>query len=311
MIVSGSQQALDLSARALLNVGNSVWVEEPGYWLARHMLTAGGCRIVPVPVDAEGLNVEAGIKECGNARLALVAPSHQYPLGVTMSASRRLQLLQWAREAGGWVIEDDYDSEYRYESNPIASLQGLDDSCRVIYIGTFSKVLFPSLRIGYVVVPLDLVDHFLAMRHAMDVSPPYLYQAVLTDFIAEGHFARHIRRMRVLYSERRNILVRSLEREFRSLWQVVGDKAGMHLAVSMPERFDDREIAMRAARESLWLWPLSPSYMGKPAHHGFILGFGSTTAAEIPGAVHHLLTLMDTPRNAISATGTATRPGIQ
>jgi GntR family transcriptional regulator/MocR family aminotransferase len=228
-----------------------------------------------------------------------------------MSASRRLQLLQWAREAGGWIIEDDYDSEYRYESNPIASLQGLDDSCRVIYIGTFSKVLFPSLRIGYVVVPLDLVDHFLAMRHAMDVSPPYLYQAVLTDFIAEGHFARHIRRMRVLYSARRNILVRSLEREFGSLLQVVGDKAGMHLAVSMPERFDDREIAMRAARESLWLWPLSPSYIGKPAHHGFILGFGSTTAAEIPGAVHHLLTLMDTPRNAISATGTATRPGIQ
>jgi GntR family transcriptional regulator/MocR family aminotransferase len=311
MIVSGSQQALDLSARVLLNVGSSVWVEEPGYWLARHMLTAAGCRIVPVPVDAEGLDVAAGIKKCGNARAALVAPSHQYPLGVTMSASRRLQLLQWAGEAGGWIIEDDYDSEYRYESNPIASLQGLDDSCRVIYIGTFSKVLFPSLRIGYVVVPPDLVDHFLAMRHAMDVSPPHLYQAVLTDFIAEGHFARHIRRMRVLYSERRNILVRSLEREFGGLLQVMGDKAGMHLAVNMPKRFDDREIAMRAARESLWLWPLSPSYIRKPAHHGFILGFGSTTAAEIPTAVQHLLTLMDARRNPISATGTATRPGIQ
>ncbi len=288
MIVSGSQQALDLSMRVLLNVGSSVWVEEPGYWLARHILTAAGCRVVPIPVHAEGLDVAAGIRRCRTARAALIAPSHQYPLGVTMSASRRLQLLHWARTAGSWIIEDDYDSEYRYESNPIASLQGLDDTSRVIYIGTFSKVLFPALRIGYLVLPPDLVDHFLSMRHAMDVSPPHLYQAVLADFIAEGHFSRHLRRMRFLYSERRSILVDSLRSEFGSFLQIIGDMAGMHLTVTIPNSFDDNELSLRAAQESLWLWPLSPSYAGKPLHHGFILGFGSTAVADIPSAVQHL-----------------------
>lgn len=288
MIVSGSQQALDIAVRVLFNSADPIWVEEPGYWLARHVLTAAGCRIVPVPVDAEGLDVAAGIQGCRTARAALVAPSHQFPLGVTMTASRRLQLLHWARQAGSWIIEDDYDSEYRYESKPVASLQGLDDSSRVIYIGTFSKVLFPSLRVGYLVIPPDLVDHFLSMRHAMDVSPPQLSQAVLADFIAEGHFARHIRKMRALYGERRSILVDLLQRECGSLVRVVGNMAGMHLAVTLPKGRNDREIALRAAAESLWLWPLSPSYIAKPTQSGFILGFGSTPQAEIPPAVRHL-----------------------
>jgi len=292
VIVSGSQQALDLSSRVLLNAGDSVWIEEPGYWLARHVVLSAGCRIVPVPVDPEGLDVAAGIKRCRNARAAFVAPSHQFPLGVTMSASRRLRLLDWARQAGAWIIEDDYDSEYRYGSKPVASLQGLDDSSRVIYIGTFSKVLFPSLRIGYLVLPPDLVDHFLSMRQAMDVSPPYLYQAVLADFIGEGHFSRHIRRMRTLYGERRGILVESLQREFGSVLRIVGDMAGMHLAVSLPKGANDREIANRAAQESLWLWPLSSTYIAKSARHGFILGFGSTTASEIPAAVRHMRAIL-------------------
>jgi GntR family transcriptional regulator / MocR family aminotransferase len=292
MIVSGSQQALDISVRVLLNAGDSIWVEEPGYWLARHVLTSAGCRIVPVPVDTEGLDVAAGIQRSRTARAALVAPSHQFPLGVTMSASRRLQLLNWARQADSWIIEDDYDSEYRYESKPVASLQGLDDSSRVIYIGTFSKVLFPALRVGYLVIPADLVDHFLAMRHAMDVSPPQLSQAVLADFIAEGHFSRHIRKMRALYGERRGILVESLERDLDSRLRVIGNMAGMHLAVTLPKGCEDREIAQRAAEQSLWLWPLSPAYIAKPAQPGFILGFGSTSAPDIPGAVRHLRKLI-------------------
>jgi GntR family transcriptional regulator / MocR family aminotransferase len=292
MIVSGSQQALDLSAGVLLNPGDSVWLEEPGYWLARDVLLATGSRIIAVPVDAEGLNVAAGIKLHRAARAALVAPSHQYPLGVTMSASRRLQLLQWARQVGAWIIEDDYDSEFRYETQPIASLQGLDDSSRVIYIGTFSKVLFPSLRVGYLVIPADLVDAFLAMRHSMDVSPPHLYQAVLADFLGEGHFSRHIRHMRLLYSERQQILVDSLSREFPSSLTVVGGSAGMHLAVTLPKTCNDRELAVRAVDESLWLWPLSPCYFQKPAQYGFILGFGSTTATQIPAAVRRLRTLL-------------------
>jgi GntR family transcriptional regulator/MocR family aminotransferase len=288
MIVSGSQQALDLSARVLLDVGSPVWVEEPGYWLARHVFLSAGCRLVPVPVDDDGLDVAAGIERCRKARAAYVAPSHQYPLGAMMSASRRFQLLDWAQASGSWIVEDDYDSEYRYDSKPIASLQGLDRSSRVIYIGTFSKVLFPSLRVGYIVIPSDLVDHFAAIRHAMDVSPPHLYQAVLAAFINEGHFSRHIRRMRLAYGERREVLVTSIQKELDSVLQVQGAEAGLHLAVTLPKGYRDRMISARAALQNLWLWPLSPSYLGKNARQGFILGFGGTTAKEIPQAVRRL-----------------------
>jgi GntR family transcriptional regulator/MocR family aminotransferase len=288
MIVTGSQQALEISARVLLDVGSSAWVEEPGYWLTRHVLNAAGCRLIAVPVDTEGVDVVAGIKLCRKARAVYVAPSHQYPLGATMSASRRLQLLDWAQSSGAWVIEDDYDSEYRYGSMPIASLQGLDHNSRVIYIGTFSKTLFPSLRLGYVVIPPDLVDRFAAVRHAMDIGPPYFYQAVVTDFINEGHFARHIRRMRLLYGQRRAALVDGLRKEFGSTLDVMGADAGMHLVVTLPAGLRDQKLAARAAREKLWLWPLSPSYLGESSRQGFILGFGSTTEAEMPNAVRQL-----------------------
>jgi GntR family transcriptional regulator/MocR family aminotransferase len=292
VIVSGSQQALEASARVLLDPGNPVWVEDPGYALARHAFALTGCHLVPVPVDKEGLDVSAGIKRCRKARAAIVTPSHQYPLGVTMSASRRLQLLDWAQSTGSWIIEDDYDSEYRYETPPIASLQGLDANARVIYIGTFSKVLFPSLRLGYVVIPSDLVDRFLTIRRAMDLGPPTFYQEVIADFIDEGHFARHIRRMRVLYRERRSALVDSISKELGSMVEVLGDEAGMHLAVALPKGSRDLEIAERAARQNLWIWPLSPSYLGEVARPGFILGFGSTAVAEIPRAVRRLRNLL-------------------
>lgn len=287
MIVSGSQHALEISSRVLLDRASSVWIEDPCYRLARELFAATGCRLVPVPVDQEGLDVAAGLRQCRRARAVFVTPSHQFPLGVTMSASRRFQLLDWAQRTGAWIIEDDYDSEYRYESSPIASLQGLDANARVIYIGTFSKVLFPSLRLGYVVIPPDLVDHFLAIRYAMDLGPPTLLQRVLADFIAEGHFARHIRRMRVLYAERRRALVDSIGEELGTMVEVLGDEAGMHLAVTLRSRNDDLEIAERAARQDLRLWPLSPSYLIR-ARPGFILGFGSTTTAEIPPAVRKL-----------------------
>lgn len=282
MIVSGSQQALDISARALLDVGSPVWVEEPGYWLTRHILTAAECCLVPVPVDEDGLDVTLGIEQCRKARAAYVAPSHQYPFGATMSASRRLQLLEWAQSSGSWIIEDDYDSEYRYDSKPIASLQGLDHSSRVIYIGTFSKVLFPSLRVGYIVIPSDLVEHFLTVRHAMDVSPPHLSQAVLADFINEGHFSRHIRRMRLVYKERRQLLVNCIQKELDSLLQVHGAEAGMHLTVTLPKGYRDHVISVRAARQNLWVWPLSPSYLSASPRQGFILGFGGATVKKSP-----------------------------
>ena len=288
MIVAGSQQALEISARVLLDPGSSVWVEQPGYRLAQDAFVLNGCNLVPVPIDEEGLDVAAGIRRCPEARAALVTPSHQYPLGVTMSASRRFQLLEWAQATGSWIIEDDYDSEYRYESLPIASLQGLDASARVIYVGTFSKVLFPALRLGYIVIPLDLIEAFLTVRWAMDLGPPSFYQEVLADFIGEGHFARHIRRMRVLYRERRSALVDSIREELGTMVEVLGGEAGMHLTVTLPNQIQDLEIAERAARENLWLWPLSPNYLGEATRSGFVLGFGGTEVAEIPGAVRKL-----------------------
>jgi GntR family transcriptional regulator / MocR family aminotransferase len=239
------------------------------------------------------LDVAAGIARSRKARAAFVTPSHQFPLGVTMSASRRLQLLDWAHSSGSWIIEDDYDNEYRYESMPIASLQGLDRNSRVLYIGTFSKTLFPSLRLGYIVIPPDLVDRFLAVRQAMDVCPPHLYQAVLDDFIGEGHLARHIRRTRVVYSERRNILVDAIRREFGTKVEVLGAEAGMHLVATLPKGLRDRSVSKRAALQDLWLWPLSGCYLEKAVLQGFILGFGSTPPREIPKAVARLRAVIE------------------
>jgi GntR family transcriptional regulator / MocR family aminotransferase len=292
MIVSGSQQGLEITARVLLDPENRVWMEEPGYNFARSIFAFIGCRVVPVPVDTEGLNVAAGMKQCREARAGLVTPSHQYPLGVTMSASRRLQLLDWAERYGSWIIEDDYDSEYRYESMPVTSLQGLDRNSRVVYIGTFSKVLFPSLRLGYVVIPADLVERFLAVRFAMDISPATFHQAVLADFIREGDFSRHIRRMRLVYAERRSALIENIRNELGSLAEIAGAQAGMHLCV-MLKGISDCEMAARAARQNLCLVPLSPFFAGNAPQQGFILGFGSTSVEEIPHAVRKLRVMLD------------------
>jgi GntR family transcriptional regulator/MocR family aminotransferase len=298
MIVTGSQQALEISTRVLLDPGNVVWIEEPGYWLTRHVLNSASCRLVPVPVDDQGLDVAAGIKRCRKARAAFVAPSHQYPLGATMSASRRLQLLEWAHQSGAWIIEDDYDSEYRYDSMPIASLQGLDSNSRVIYIGTFSKTLFPSLRLGYIVMPLDLVDRFSAVRRAMDIAPPHFFQAVLTDFMNEGHYARHIRRMRQLYTQRRAALVASLSEHLSGSIKIVGAEAGMYLTILLPNGSRDQDVAERAAREKLWVQPLSPAYLGENRKNGLVLGFASTSTEEMSKAVRHLKSVLDADKRA-------------
>jgi len=284
LIVSGSQQALDLSTRVLLDPGDAAWVEEPGYWLVHQVLKAAGCKAVPVPVDASGLNVALGAKLEPKARAMFVAPSHQYPLGVTMSAARRLQLLAWAQRSNAWVIEDDYDSEFRYDSMPIASLQGLDRNDRVIYIGSFSKAMFPSLRLGYLIVPPDLVERFTAMRQALDLCPSYATQAVMAEFIREGHFARHIRRMRPIYAERRRVLLEALGSDA----EIIGAEAGMH--VTMLIDGDDRKIAAKST--DVILSPLSNSYIGPP-RRGFVLGFGNAKASQIPAAVRQIKKLLE------------------
>ena len=292
MIVSGSQQAVYLTTRVLLNAGDKVWVEEPGYWLVQRALQARRCRVVPIPVDANGMNIDAGVKLGRKARAVFVAPSHQYPLGVTMSASRRLRLIDWAERAEAWIIEDDYDSEFRYDSMPIASLQGLDRHGRVIYIGTLSKVMFPSLRVGYLVVPSDLVERFAAMRQVMDICPANLVQAVASEFIREGHFARHIRRMRLTYAKRRRALIGAIRDEFGKQAAVSGDEAGMHLALLIDGLRNDHQIAAKAAENSLLLSALSPLYLGKSCRQGFVLGFGNTRLTQIAPAVRQLKLLV-------------------
>jgi GntR family transcriptional regulator/MocR family aminotransferase len=234
------------------------------------------------------MDVEAGMGRCRGAEAALVTPSHQYPLGSTMSASRRLQLLEWAHNSGSWIIEDDYDSEYRYEGMPISSLQGLDPGSQVVYIGTFSKVLFPSLRLGYVVIPPDLIERFIAVRLTIDISPPSFLQLVVADFIQEGHFSRHIRRMRLLYRERSSALLESIRNDIDIAVKVLGEQAGLHVSVTLPPGFDDHKVSERAAHDSLWLVPLSSSYIERPSPQGFMLGFSNIPSEEIPRAMKKL-----------------------
>jgi len=293
MVVSGSQQALSLSARILLNPGEAVWIEEPGYPGAHQAFGAAECRLIPVPVDAEGLDVEQGLRRCRSARAAYVTPSHQYPLGATMSVTRRMQLLTWASQRGAWIIEDDYDSELRQGIRPIAALQGLDSDARVIYVGTFSKALFPALRIGYVVVPTDLIHAFATARDAMDIFPPILSQAVLADFLQEGHFARHIRRMRLLYAERCSVLVEALHSQMKNVLEVVNGEAGMHLVGLLGAGLKDVAISRRAAHNGISAMPLSSCCLQRPPRGGLVLGYGATDRVQIQLGVRKLMLTLE------------------
>lgn len=297
LITSGGQQALDLVARLLLDAGDAVWIEEPGYPGMRGALTAAGATMHPVPVDEEGLSVAAGRRLAPNARLAAVAPSHQYPLGITMSLARRLELLEWAREADAWILEDDYDSEYRYAGRPLAALQGLDASRhgadgRVIYVGTFSKVLFPSLRLGYLVVPPDLAGAVTQARRSLDDHPSQMAQPALAAFIEDGHFAAHVRRMRRLYAARQQALIAAARGHLSGLLEVAPDEAGLHLVARLtPELakwMSDGEAAERAAAHGVTVSPLSSFYIGKPKIQGLMLGYAAVPEPEIEPAVARL-----------------------
>ncbi|HXE60290.1 MAG TPA: PLP-dependent aminotransferase family protein [Gemmatimonadaceae bacterium] len=294
MVTTGSQQGLLIAARVLLDPRDAVWIEDPAYPGARQALLAAGARMVPVPVDDEGLDVARGARAAAAVRAVYITPSHQHPLGVTMSATRRMTLLGWASRTGTWIIEDDYDSEYRYDSRPIASLHSMDEDGRVIYVGTFSKVLFPALRLGYVIVPKDLAAAFSAMRDASDVFSSTLYQAVVNDFIREGHFARHIRRMRMIYMERRQVLVDALRAEAGERLEVVGAAAGLHLAALLRPGVSDAAVAERAARKSVLVTPLSSCCFKMPARGGLILGYGGTTPHEIRDGVKKLAACLET-----------------
>ncbi len=296
VIVAGSQQALDLAARVLLDPGDAVWMEDPGYPGARAALASAGTQLVPVPVDNEGLDVSAGIARKADAAMVYVSPSHQYPLGVTMSLSRRLALLEWARTAGAWVLEDDYDSEYRYAGRPLAALQGLDTDGRVIYLGTFSKVMLPSLRLGYLVLPPDLVDAFVAARAVADRHSPSVEQAALADFIEDGQLERHIRRMRMLYAERQAVLVDAARRELAGALELSPSPAGMHLVGWLPDGVDDRVAAARATEHGVEAPAISQYYAGTAGRAGLVLGYAAVPAKESRAAVRRLAAALGTMR---------------
>jgi GntR family transcriptional regulator/MocR family aminotransferase len=290
IIVSGSQGGLYLAASVLLNAGDSVWIEDPGYLGARRALLAAGAQLVPIPVDGDGLNVDVGIARCPHARLVYLTPSHQFPLGVTLSLRRRLDLLAWAKNSSAYILEDDYDSEFRFAGHPLASLQGLDDAESVIYVGTFSKVLFPALRLGYLIVPPGLVDAFLAFRSATDYHLPILEQAALTDFIAEGHFTRHIRRMRTLYATRRTMLMDALK---ATSLEIDASETGMHLVGWLPDGVSDIWVEQRAAERQVRVMPISTFALEADLRAGLVLGYAAVDETEIRRGAQELARLLE------------------
>jgi GntR family transcriptional regulator / MocR family aminotransferase len=292
IIVSGSQQAIDIAARLLLDIGDAVWIEDPGYSGARSALLAAGAALIPVPVDDEGLDVASGIAQRSDASMVYITPSYQFPLGTTMSLTRRLHLLQWASKTGAWILEDDYDSEFRYSGRPLSSLQGLDNSGQVIYIGTFSKVLFPGLRLGYLVVPEHLVDAFTAARAVSDRHSPMLDQIVLTDFIAQGHFARHIRHMRKIYAERQIYLVEEVRRELAGWLSVQPADGGMHLVGMLTNGMDDQTISRQAAAHHLITPPLSDYSIVPSQRNALLLGYTAVDKKEMSDGVRRLATVI-------------------
>ncbi len=280
IVVTSTQQAVELASKVIADPGDCAWAESPGYQPVQHCLRAAGLNVVPVPVDEQGLSVADGQRLDPRARLAYVTPAHQYPLGYEMSLERRKQLLDWAQQRDAYVVEDDYDGDYRYEGRPIASLQGMDGNGRVIYIGSFNKILFPALRIAYAIVPVPLVGAFVDAKHVADGHTTLLNQGVLAAFIHEGHLARHLRKTRAIYDERR---VAFLE-EAKVLADVIEfgpARAGMHVTGIFKQgqrrRIDDRAVAAECASAGVEVHPLSK--YGVTDRGGLVFGFAGASRA--------------------------------
>ncbi|NER82338.1 MAG: PLP-dependent aminotransferase family protein, partial [Leptolyngbya sp. SIO1D8] len=288
IIINGSQQALDLIARLTINPDDWVALEDPGYLGARHCFASQGAKLQAVPVDAEGLDVDALKQFHQSFRLLYVTPSHQFPTGATLSLSRRLALLQWAQQTGTLILEDDYDSEYRYGDRPMPALQGLDRNNTVVYMGTFSKVLFPSLRIGYLVVPTEWISVVSRAKWLCDRQSPTLEQYALTDYITEGHFERHIRRMRHIYDQRRQVLVNSLNNYFGSRVTILGENAGIHLMAKIETTFPDQVVIQRAANSNVGLMSAQGYYLTHAKMGEFIFGYAQLDQMHIEQGIQKL-----------------------
>lgn len=288
VITAGTQQAIDIVIRVMQGPDKEVWIEDPGYALTRLALIAAGATVCPIPVDQHGIDVAAGIRRAPKARAVFITPSHQFPKGVALSMARRLELLAWARESGAWIVEDDYASEFRYGGRPLASLQGLDDAARVIYIGTLNKALFPGLRLGYAVVPPSLAPAFVTARYLMDRQPSSLCQAVVAAFMQEGHFAAHIRRMREMYRDQRDALVVALMRRLGDHLTVDPPDQGMHLVAYTRRGLSDVTIERAARDHGVVVRAMSRLYVEAPARSGLMLGFSGYPRQTIAPAVARL-----------------------
>lgn len=288
MITAGTQQAIYLISRILLTESDAVWLEDPCHLGARDVF-ASCSQIENVPVDSDGFNIAAARSVQKRPRIVYVTPSRQFPLGMTMSLERRLTLLEWARDNQVWIVEDDYDSEFRYTSRPLPSLQGLDPASRVLYLGTFSKTLFPGLRLGCIVIPPDLVDIFASARSLIELHGSLIDQMVLAEFITDGHFERHIRRMRALYNERQQILINETKRELSgSALDVSPADAGMHLIGWLPDRLDDRKVSLACKEKSVFAAPISRYAVTGSHGPGLLLGYTAFNERELRSGVVNL-----------------------
>jgi len=284
LIVNGIQHGMRLFVEALLQPGDAVWMEDPGYPVARRTLTRAGLKVVPVPVDAEGLDVRAGEKRAGLAKAAYVTPSHQFPTGVTMSMARRIALVEWARSAKAWLLEDDYDSEFRYGGPPLTALAGIGGGDRVIYLGTFSKLLGAGLRLAYMVLPPAALDQVIAVREGHDRFPPSFMAGAVAELMADGFLADHIRRMRRRYRSSRDAAVAALERAAGHALKIVSPQQGLHLLALLPDGLPADAAAAIRAQAKVETWLLSETRQKANGPDGFILGFGGHDAAELAAA---------------------------
>ncbi len=285
IVVNGSQQALDLTARVLLERGDGVAIENPHYLGARDVFQAAGARLIPVTVDHEGLNPA---KLPDPARVVFVTPSHQFPTGAILPLARRLALLDWARRAGAIVIEDDYDGEFHYEGQPVESMQGLDAEGRVIYVGTFSRTVFPALRIGYLVAPASLVPALTAAKWLCDRHTATLEQETLAEFIATGAYERHLRRARRANALRRNALLDAIEKYLGDRVSVIGSGSGTHLTLWPRRKCSEEWMIQQAASRGVGIQGLSRYYLGRPARSGVMLGYARAKPDEIREGIRRL-----------------------
>jgi GntR family transcriptional regulator/MocR family aminotransferase len=276
-----------LAAQTLIDPNDEVVVEDPGFTYMSAAFAAVGAQITPVSVDDHGLDVEE-LEPASTPKMIGVTPSHQFPLGMTMGLSRRLALLEYATSNDVWILEDDYDSEFRYSGEPIAALQGLDNGGRVIYTGSFSKVLFPALRLGYLVAPPDVVPHITRMRAVNDRCPPRIVQMVLSDFLTEGYFYEHIREMRTLYKSRQRVLIDALTEEFGDFFQVRRKDAGLHLVAWLPKGVDDQSISQTLDEADLVAPPISHFFDNDVERGALLLGFAGVNESEICNSVEHM-----------------------